>query len=305
MGNQEQLAILYQGVGYKSTTHPLISESDPLSPAANFIEPTLGELEELKAEHQNFLLASDRVRSPLQPNKNWCMELADFLVMLKVLQEKIAPKFSVEEINSSVNGQFNGSFQSLHEKTINIMDGNVDRNFESIFVELLSLLKHVDLNLQAELYVFLTNTKLQLNREARFFQPEPGMNEADVIYKHDHAFKVLRLLRNHLLEDLDIEATLHPWITDFFVTEILDWKNSAEALDRLKDKITAFKLKIKDELSWSLTGQPENKVPDDFLEMKMLIVGARPIKNTKPPQSLSLQNQAANATLAGATVFWT
>lgn len=166
----------------------------------------------------------------------------------------------------------------------------------------MSLLKFLNIKLQGDLYVSLMNNKLQLNREARFFQLEEGMNETDVIDKSNHAFKALRLLRYHLLDSLGIEATLQPWITDFFIEEISDWKHSEQALDRLKLKIDLFKLKMRDELSWSLTGQ---FAPDKFLEMKMIIAGAKLIKNDNSMPSLSLQNQVSNATLAEGTVFWT
>lgn len=233
--------------------------------------------------------------------KQFMMEFVDFIVMLKIIISKLDAKFSTEETIFSINGQFRGDFSSLKEQTLNVGEGNVRRNLEIILSEALSLLKSLNIKLQGDLYVGLMNKKLQSNRESRFFQLENGMNEADIIDKTNHAFKSLRLLRHYLLDSLGIEGTLQPWITDFFATEILDWQNSEQALERLKIKIDFFKLKIKDELSWSLTGQAK---PDNFLEMKMLIAGATLIKNTDNKKSLSLQTQAANATLAEETVFW-
>lgn len=311
MSNQEQLAILVggenhrnrlkRGVGYQKETHPVLLATDKTSSLESVILYTLSEIDELETEYFALMDVSKRKKEEFLIPKQFMMEFVDFIVMLKIIISKLDAKFSTEETIFSINGQFKGDFSSLKEQTLNVGEGNAKRNLELILSEALSLLKFLDIKLQGDLYVGLMNNKLQLNRESRFFQLENGMNEADVIDKTNHVFKSLRLLRHYLLDSLGIEGTLQPWITDFFATEILDWKNSEQAIERLKTKIDFFKLKIKDELSWSLTGKIES---DEFLEMKMLIAGATLIKNTDHKKSLSLQTQAANATLAEETVFW-
>jgi hypothetical protein len=278
IGNQEQLAILYQGVGYRATTHPVKCVADDLIDARSFIGGTLEECEELEAEQEKYLQACQEARCDLPLPKAWFMELADFLVMLKIIQQKIAPKFSPEESNFSVDGQFKGDFKSFKEKTSNLTEGNPSRNLELVFIEILSLLKYLDIQLQGELYVSLTNRKLQLNREARFFQIEPGMNEVDIVTKKQHVFKALRLLRNELLDKLGLDTTLQPWITDYFTKEILDWQHSAPALELLRAKIVLFQQKIKDELNHNLLVERQS---DQFLEMKMIMAGAKLLANNQ------------------------
>lgn len=312
MNNQEQLAILIgdenhpdrqkRGAGYHKDNHPALRTAEASSSLESLTLYALSELNELEIEYFSLLSTSKIRKENFIAPKSFMMEFVDFIVMLKIIISKLDSKFSIENAELSVNGQFKGDFSSLKEQTVNIKEGNVRRNLEIILSEALSLLKFLNIKLQGDLYVSLINKKLQLNREARFFQLDKGMNEADMIDKSNHAFKALRLLRHHLLDSLGIEATLQPWITDFFIEEISDWQNSERALDRLKLKVGLFKLKIRDELVWSLTGQT---TPDQFLEMKMIIAGAKLIKDNNFIPSLSLQNQASNATLAEGTVFWT
>jgi len=312
MSNQEQLAILVggenhknshrRGVGYQKETHPVLLATDQSSSLESVILYTLSEINELENEYFALMDSSKIKEEGFIAPKAFMMEFVDFIVMLKIIISKLDVKFSTEETIFSVDGQFKGNFSSLKEQTLNIGEGNVKRNLEILLNEALSLLKFLNIKIQGDLYVSLMNNKLQLNREARFFQVEDGMNETDMIDKTNHTFKALRLLRHHLLDNLGIETTLQPWITDFFIEEISDWRNSDQALDSLKLKVDLFKLKIRDELSWSLTGKIE---PDRFLEMKMLIAGAKLLKNTDHKSSLSLQTQASNATLAEETVFWT
>ena len=311
MNNQEQLALLVgeenhknsqrRGIGYQKETHPALLITDRVSSLESVILYTLSEINELESEYFALIAPSNQKKEEFAIPKSFMMEFVDFLVMLKIIISKLDAKFSTEETIFSINGQFKGDFSSLKEQTLNIGEGNVKRNLEMLLSEALSLLKFLNIQLQGDLYVSLMNKKLQFNREARFFQVENGMTEADIIKQTNHAFKALRLLRYHLLDKLGIKATLQPWMTDFFIDEIIDWKNSKQALASLKLKVNFFKLKLKDELTWSLTGKIK---PDEFLEMKMLIAGAKLVKNNNFTSSLSLQNQGTNATLAEETVFW-
>lgn len=275
VGNQEQLAILYQGVGYQAATHPIKHFADSLVDVRSFLTSTLDECEELEIEQENHWHACQEAQSNLPLHREWFMELADFLVMLKIIQQKIAPKFSPEETNFSVDGQFKGDFKSFKEKTSNLTEGNASRNLELVFIEILSLLKYLDVKLQGQLYVSLTNHKLQLNREARFFQIEPGMSDTDMVEKSQHVFKTLRLLRNELLDKFGLENTLQPWITDFFQAEILDWKHSAQALELLQVRISLFRQKISSELTCELMNQKKPSSVNSSLEMKMVMAGAK------------------------------
>lgn len=298
---RDQMAILFDRAGYTRDSHPAIIAANDVSSLESLLIYTLGELIELSAEHERLLIASDAAGEKLQPSKQWWLEFADFIVMLKIINDRTGSKFSVEETSFSVNGQFKGSFDSLAEQTVNLAEGDVGRNFDFLFTELMSLVRHLNVDLQGELYARLINAKLFLNREMRFFKIEKGMNELDVINKNNHVFKALRLLRSFLMEATGEEMTLQPWITDFFQDEISDWRNSDFALESLRKKIAIFKIKIKDELAWSLTGR---NTGDEFLEMKMMIAGAKLIAvNTSDEQS-TLQSRSANATL-GTTVFWT
>lgn len=308
-GNQDQLAILVggnnrengSGLGYKVNYHPIKTINDSLIPVDSLVEATSGEAEELEEEHGNFLERMDQASKVLKPHKDWFMELADFLVMLKILQEKLAPKFSIEGTVFSVNGQFNGDFDSIKEKTINIQDGRPDKNLKAIYTELMSLMKYFNIELQGELYVKVTNLKLALNREARFFQLEPDMNEADIIDKNNHVFRCLRMLRSALLDSNGLNSTLQPWITDFFVDEILDWRHSDLAFGILQNKIKLFKEELKNQISWSLT----NKQPTDssILTMKMMMAGI-PTINDSDRKPKPLQISPYNASLARDTIFW-
>ncbi len=298
---RDQMTKLFDQVGYTKETHPALIAANSISSLESLVIYTLGELLELIAQHENLLIASEQAHQKLAPPKSWWLEFTDFIVMLKIIDEKTGHQFSMSEANFSVNGQFRGNFDSLKEQTINLGEGNVARNFELLLTELMSLVKHLGVDLQGDLYARLINAKLFLNREARFFKLEPKMTEAEIIAKNNHVFQALRLLRNFLLEATGEEMTLQIWITDFFAAEILDWRHSQAALARLSEKINSFKLKIKDELAWSLTANPKE---DPFLQMKMMIAGAKKISGGKESDKATLQASSSNATL-GTTVFWT
>lgn len=296
-----EMSILFDKVGYKEETHPALLEVNRISSLESLLICTLNELAELKDEHEKLLIRSDQTHEKLQPSKAWWLELTDFIVMLKIINERTGRNFSIEELNPSVNGQFKGNFNSLEEQTANLGEGDISHNFELLFTELMSLIKYMSVDFQGVFFANMINTKLFLNRESRFFKIEPNMNETDIINKNNHVFKALRILRNLVWESTGKEEVLQPWITNFFEKEILDWRNSEVALKELENKILIFKIKIKDELSWTLTAKPNN---DPLLEMKMMIGGAKEI-GTKDASSFPLQSWSSNATLAETTVFWT
>lgn len=301
---RDQMTVLFDQVGYTEKTHPALLAANDISSLESLLLYTLGELVELKEAHEQLQIASDLAHEKLQPPKNWWLEFADFIVMLKIINVKTGNNFSMHEGSFSVNGQFRGSFDSLEEQTVNLGEGDVVANFETLFTELMSLVKHLGVDLQGDLYTRLINEKLFSNRESRFFQIEPNMSEVDIINKNNHVFKALRLLRNFLLEATGEEMPLETWITDFFEEEILDWRGGAVTLQKLEQKIAFFRIKIKDELAWSLTGA-QTKNRDPFLEMKMMIAGGKLVKPQGEVGRQALQTDAYNATLAGTTFFWT
>lgn len=314
--NQEQLAILIgknnldgcKGLGYNTTTYPIMVKAYKLKSCAALIEPTLDELAELEAEQKNLSEQSRHSGEEILPSKAWWSEFADVVVMLKVIQEIFALKrkttiFSAEEIVFSVDGQFKGSFKSLHEQISGIQEGDLNHNLKLIYSELLSLLKHVNVNLQGLALRRLTNTKLALNRETRFFQLEDGMTDTEIFEKNKHVFACLRLLRNEFFKQHGLELTLQPWITNFFYEEILDWHHSDQALIRLKAKIELFKEELKNQIFRQLTDNTVGKSDSMTLLMIMSMLGLPTIKDPcRPPKPL--QNIPYSATLHKDTLFW-
>lgn len=299
---REEMSVLLSQVGYKKETHPALIAANQISSLESLIICTLSELKELEVEQEQLAIQSDRAHEKLSPPKAWWLEFADFVVMLKIVNEKLGKKFAIEDANLAVNGQFRGQFDSLKEQTANLGEGNVFRNFELLFTELLSLVGFTSTEFRGKFAASLINTKLFLNRESRFFQIEEGMKTVDILSKNNHVFKALRILRNFVLENTGVDDVLQPWITDFFEEEILDWRHSETALARLKNKIFSFQTQIRDELAWDLTAKERR---DNFLETKLLLAGAKLVGAEKNKNQFPLQSRSSNATLAGATIFWT
>ena len=288
-GNQEQLADLLNQIGYRETTHPVTKQADHLTNLPSLLTYTLAELRELEEEYEKLMRLRENQRhlqekqrpaeaEAKKARQQFLMEFADFMVMLKLVIEKLQAPFSLEERVLPVNGQFNGRFDSLYEQTVNLGEGRkIVADLDFIFCEALSLLKFLNIELQAEALCLSLNRKLWANREPRFFQIEPGMNEADLLQKANHAFRVLRLLRRQLLDDLGLEMHLQTWITDFFAPEILDWRHSEQVLGALPAQVAAFRQMIADQVSWTLTAQKPastNNQLDPQLEAKLKIAGA-------------------------------
>lgn len=290
------------GVGYKIETHPIKLISEKFSDLYSLILATYAEIPEIEEETQLWLEASDKAQEKLLPNKNWLLEFADFMVMLKIVMDRLAKNFSIEEINTSVNGQFSGSFNSLKEKTLNIAEGNANRNFEAIFVELLSLLKYVNVDLQGEFLANSVNHKIYQNREARFFQEEEGMNIADYILKVKHVMDYLRLIRKKLFEQTHLEFPLQSWITDYFVDGILDWRHSEVAISEFDEKFSAFIGSISLEVYQSLNGG-KSKENDRMLVSKMIVAGIKTVSPQKAEEFSPLQYYSPNASLAKDTIL--
>lgn len=291
------------GVGYKIETHPIKLVSEMFSDLYPLIIATYAEVPEIEEETQRLLEASDKAQEKLQPNKNWLLEFADFMVMLKIVINRVAKNFSIEEINVSIDSQFNGKFDSLKEKTLNIAEGNANHNFESIFVELLSLLKYVGADLRGEFLANLVNKKIYKNREARFFQEEAGMNLTDYIKKVEHVIGYLRLLRKKLYQQTNLEFPLQSWITDFFVDEILDWRHSETVISGFDQKFDAFIKAVRLEVYQNVNNETL-KANSKLLVSKMIIAGIQTIFSPKEEGFSPLQYYSPNANLAKDTNFW-
>lgn len=294
---QKELNLALKSVGYTKERHEVLTSANGNMPFSDFLDKVIiPEIEELAEENESWRKMNMFTGEQVPPPKNWIMELFDVLVTLKVALDRLAPKFSVEEQIFPVNGQFKGGFNSLKDQASNLETGNIERNFKLIFTELLSMLKHLDIDLQTKFYVDLTNAKLEANKESRFYQKEPSMSEDDIMLKYDHVTTALRLLRNFLRQRTGQEITLEPWITDFFVTEILDWRNSEKAMARMRQQLLAFQQKITDEVLLELNNFKKSSKPSipsiPNFKIKMLIAGAKP-----------LQSWSSNATLAETTAF--
>lgn len=278
---QELLATLMDQVGYQAADrhgrplHPLIIQYNRIAStnedAASLI---LGEIEELSEEQQ---------RHPL--SESWWLELADVLVTLRSARDRFAPQFSIRETTFSVNGQWKGNFKSLKEQTVNLAEGNPHHNFQLLITELLSMLKHLDTDIQGKIYLRLSklvvklNSKLERNKESKYCQIEPGMDDTDVYNKTIHVFKAFRKIRNFLKQITGAEQTLEPRITVFFESEIMDWRNSEEALTRLEQKLPLLRATMKDSLAWLLSGKLTPQVyPDKQLLQATLLTGKLPPK---------------------------
>lgn len=274
---EEELNVALELVGYREPQHGIIVAANNFMSLENYLAIVIGEINELAAEYEQWKQRNEREHKKTELPKTWFMELYDVIVTLRNAREKTAPNFSIENTHFSVNGQYNGGLDSLTQQVLNLGSGNIERNFQSIFAILLSMVKHLDISLQADIYVNLVNRKLENNKESRFYQKEPGMREEDFLVKYDHVTQSLRNIRNFLRKTTGQEITLQPWITDFFVEEILDWRNSGLALVRLQQKLILFQQKIKDEMVWNTTAN----LSDPNFEMKMLIAGAKVIGAAK------------------------
>lgn len=309
---QELLAQLMDGVGYQAADkddrplHPLIIKHNQIASKPEYmVDLILGELDELAQEHE------------YQPfSLEWWFELADKIVTLKSARDRFAPTFSIREITPAVNGQWKGDFRSLREQVGNLTEGNPHRNFQHIITELLSMLKHLDVGIQSKVYLRLSsliaklNDKLEKNKESKYCQIEPGMNDADVYNKTIHVFLAFRKIRKFLKEVVGQEQMLQPWITAFFEAEIMDWRHSEQALARIDQKLPLLRANMRDSLAWLLSAQPDGKSKKQLtltvhqtqlqhgvlhgnlpkksqqkLELQLMIAGAVPLSTASPEKT--------------------
>lgn len=315
--NQEQLANLLYLVGYRHEFHPILVEANYVMSTSKLLDLLIDEIDECAIEYKKWRQHNDEAHQETKISKLAMLEFIDVNVFLKMLIERLLPNFSIEDINLRVNGQFGGDFKSLKEQALSLADGNVERNFTSFVIEELSLLKHVNVELQANLYAELVNAKLADNKESLFYQKEPGMSEADVLAKYEHVTAALRTLRNFLRKATGQEVTLQSWMTKPFSDLILNWRNSKMATAQLNQEIIQFQHQIKDEVYWMLTAKKGQKSPlpewrspvvgqfnnYNDLELKMLLAGAKLIDVKPEAKGKALQNRSSNATL-GQTIFW-
>lgn len=299
---QELFAEIYHNTGYRATDpngrseHPLIFAYNRIaSPLVTLLLLATGEVEELEEQQESVL------------SQDWWKELADILVFLRSIQERLQQSFSVEATIFSVNGQYTGKFDSMKEQLANMGSGNVEHNLKHFIAEILSMLKHLDQSTQAKVYLRVEQLiremqlKLNGNKESRFYQLEPGMTDDEILQKYEHVTQALRILRKFLLEATGQEMALQAWITDFFKTEIEDWRDSREALSRLKAKILIFKSQLQDEVFDQLAQDPSLN-PDHLFQLKLMISGAVPLTTDKSHPDPSRQTSGNSATLS--TVFW-
>lgn len=297
---QEGLARLFE-VGYTDETHPVLILANQLASPISLINYTLTEVKEWGVEQKNLDSAKESQKKKLPPSKELLLEFADFIVMLRILNKKLGIGFSVEDtIFSKVNGQFHGDFSQLKEQTANLAEGNILNNFESLFTILFSFVKQLGPDFQGEFLARLVEAKLFANREPRFFQLEPNMTEEDVLSKNNHTFEALSIIRGFLKNAVGYEVALQAWITDFFAEEILDWRNSRQALQKLRTKLLSFKQQVGNEVIWNMTGGLNQDSP--LLQLKLAIAGGVELGSAK--SQAVLQNNTANATLERGTVFW-
>lgn len=297
---QEGLARLFE-VGYTDETHPVLILANQLASPTALINYTLTEVKEWELEQEKLEISREEKKKRLPPSKELLLEFADFIVMLQILKRKLNLRFSVEEtIFAKVNGQFHGDFSQLKEQTLNLTEGNILKNFESLFTTLFSFVKQLGPDFQGEFLARLVEAKLFANREPRFFQLEPNMTEEDVLAKNNHTFEALSIIRGFLKNQVGYEIALQPWITDFFKEEILDWRNSRVSLQKLKAKLALFRQQVGNEVAWNITGGLKSN--DSLLQLKLAIAGGVEVGSSRA--QAVLQNNAANATLGRGTVFW-
>lgn len=297
---QEGLARLFE-VGYTDKTHPVLILANQLASPTALINYTLTEVKEWEVEQEKLEQSREEKKKRLPPSKELLLEFADFIVMLQILKRKLNLRFSVEEtIFAKVNGQFHGDFSQLKEQTLNLTEGNILKNFESLFTTLFSFVKQLGPDFQGEFLARLVEAKLFANREPRFFQLEPNMTEEDVLAKNNHTFEALSIIRGFLKNQVGYEIALQPWITDFFKEEILDWRNSRVSLQKLKAKLALFRQQVGNEVAWNITGGLNSS--DSLLQLKLAIAGGVEVGSSRA--QAVLQNNAANATLGRGTVFW-
>lgn len=294
---QQDIAWLEKNLGYPKETHPVIYESNMFATELSFLlDLAVKEITELEQEE----IASE----------GWVMEFEDVMVFLRTILSCIAPSFSVEAAELHVNGQFHRGqirekkldLSHLKEQALNLGEGNPESNVKHFLTSLLSMLKHLDIDLQIEVHAGVLQDKLNKNKEDKYYRKEPGMTLSDVADKYTHVTQALREIRNFLKRTTGQEIVLQPWITEFFATEIMDWRQSEVALKRLKQKFTLFQQKIKDEAVWQKTALPMGK-QDQNLQLKMLLAGAVPLA-MPVEMDAALQDSAHNATLSHKTIFW-
>lgn len=297
---QEGLARLFE-VGHTDKTHPVLILANQLASPTALINYTLTEVKEWEVEQEKLEQSREEKKKRLPPSKELLLEFADFIVMLQILKRKLNLRFSVEEtIFAKVNGQFHGDFSQLKEQTLNLTEGNILKNFESLFTTLFSFVKQLGPDFQGEFLARLVEAKLFANREPRFFQLEPNMTEEDVLAKNNHTFEALSIIRGFLKNQVGYEIALQPWITDFFKEEILDWRNSRVSLQKLKAKLALFRQQVGNEVAWNITGGLNSS--DSLLQLKLAIAGGVEVGSSRA--QAVLQNNTANATLGRGTVFW-
>lgn len=325
VSRQQELSETLELVGYRAPQHEVLVAANLVMSLENYLAIVASEVQELAEQYDEWKKKNDKEHKKTPLPKNFFMELFDVIVTLGNARQRIMPNFSLEAADLRVDGQFHGSFDSLEKQVWSLGEGDIERNLKLVFTELLSLLKHLDIGLQAETYVKLTNRKLEGNKESRFYLREPGMSEAEMLLKYDHVTKALRIIRKFLRQTTGSEITLQPWMTDPFVKTILDWRSSQAALARLPQELLLFHGEIKDQVVWKLTPRKwdevgmskaglllkADRVGDDLklvsndqnIQLKMMLAGAKLISPPERPKAATLQGEGSNATL-GPTILW-
>lgn len=300
--NQMEVARLLRTVGYDKEEHPIIFESNNhLGSLESLLILTYKEVVELEYEFILWRSDCDKSQQRQEPNKAMIAELVDVLVFLRSVTLSTGVNFYLEDRIISVNGQFNGSFDSMKKQIFNLGEGNMARNLELLYTEILSLLKYLDVNLQASTYAQvgeMVNIKLRRNKESHLYQREPGMNEADVWAKYVHVTQALRDLRDIFCKSHGQDVLLYPSITKFFEQEILGWRKSADSLAKLHQKIPLYKEQVRkklalvkmpretdeefgqramDKMAWEMTVRPAGSENNSFFQHELIVAGGVPL----------------------------
>ncbi len=257
--------------GYPQETHPALRQLNlELTDMPVLVSWLIGEILEWK----------ENVEAG-EINHEWWLELFDVLVFLELILTKLGDSQRARVFDqvqaTHINGQFT-DFDQLVEMAQGIESGaDPAASVAGLTMSVLSLLNHLQLELQVDFYHRLLQEKLFANRHARFFQIESGMSVQEILLKTEHVLRALRLIRDLLEKRCGKKVALRPWITDFFEPEIMDWRNSALALEQIEKKMLLFAQHLAQKID--LTSVPIRiDGGDQDLYLQLELVGARVLR---------------------------
>lgn len=281
MHSPDQLAEANSLVGYDKKGHPLlaaINEGDKKGTYERF----LGEVEELLEEFRTWQLASDEAGRLLRPNGKFWGEFFDVMTMLKAViasQSKGSEDDTeaIRRIATQVGKPFQGDVSQLLEMAGNILEGDFYRNMEEFLQHMYALAIYTGETDTFVAYAWLHQQKDWQNRPSFLFQKVSKDFDVNV-HIEAHLRKGLRLLRNAARAHAHMEVSLPPWLAAQFQEDLLDWRNSEEALARIKkrleDKEWLFQLRGELEEEMKNTANPQ---PTNGLILNLLLAGGVPL----------------------------